>query len=564
MYFGYNDQFQQKNQILVMLSIMIFTFYSQTPIKLKAVYEDVQLRWFFDFVGSASDATPELIDINNDSYMDVLLLDDQGILYAVDGRTGLAIWELNFGIIDTHVKQRLSDLDSDGLCELVITYANGSVFIVNPYNVTVIAKINLFTGYSPFSMPCISDVDNDSLKEIFLAAKNGFGYLLKFNATEELPLSLIWKLDLDLNPKIYPVMIDTNNDSFEDIIVGSFDGYIYSISSIDKKILFRYYLNLTDYSQFSVLDIDNDGVLEIITTRGNELIIFSSDTGNLEDVEEIYDEADQIVLQNVFDIDYDSKYEFIMQYYYLFTKKSIDYITVGEIIVDDDFDLKKHTEETDTYNNVKQKNLPLWSYVADLNGDFWLDFAFTSFAGVTIYSSGANKFIFTLDGSNLAPIPPYLYDFDKDGVLELLLIEDFGRVNLYDFNNINYGNAVIPFRISENNNAADQIQDYDNDGLSNLLEMILGTNALNNDSDNDSLNDYYEVKKKYNPLSIDTDGDGLNDPDELKMGLSPRKRDSDGDGWIDASDPIPTINNYFVIGGVVAIIVIIALVIYLR
>ena len=48
------------------------------------------------------------------------------------------------------------------------------------------------------------------------------------------------------------------------------------------------------------------------------------------------------------------------------------------------------------------------------------------------------------------------------------------------------------------------------------------------------------------------------------MGLSPRKRDSDGDGWIDASDPIPTINNYFVIGGVVAIIVIIALVIYLR
>lgn len=60
--------------------------------------------------------------------------------------------------------------------------------------------------------------------------------------------------------------------------------------------------------------------------------------------------------------------------------------------------------------------------------------------------------------------------------------------------------------------------DMDGDGLTNSVELSIGTDPLLADSDLDTLNDGDEVNiYASNPLSSDTDGDGISDGDEINI-----------------------------------------------
>ncbi len=77
--------------------------------------------------------------------------------------------------------------------------------------------------------------------------------------------------------------------------------------------------------------------------------------------------------------------------------------------------------------------------------------------------------------------------------------------------------------------------DSDADGLTDLIEIDLGTDPFNPDTDGDGLSDFDEVNT-YNtdPILVDTDGDGLSDFDEATVHTSdPNNIDSDGDGLTD-------------------------------
>lgn len=77
----------------------------------------------------------------------------------------------------------------------------------------------------------------------------------------------------------------------------------------------------------------------------------------------------------------------------------------------------------------------------------------------------------------------------------------------------------------------DGAYDSDKDGLSNYEEYTLGTDPLTADSDHDGLSDGDEVNTYgTDPLKSDTDGDGLSDGDEIALGLNPLVVDTNGDG----------------------------------
>ncbi len=80
-----------------------------------------------------------------------------------------------------------------------------------------------------------------------------------------------------------------------------------------------------------------------------------------------------------------------------------------------------------------------------------------------------------------------------------------------------------------------EVDDDDEDGLTNVLEERFGTDPHFADTDKDGLKDGEEVNRyKTDPLKADTDGDGLTDGDEvLKYRTDPAQTDTDGDGLSD-------------------------------
>lgn len=79
--------------------------------------------------------------------------------------------------------------------------------------------------------------------------------------------------------------------------------------------------------------------------------------------------------------------------------------------------------------------------------------------------------------------------------------------------------------------------DDDNDRLTDVEEVALGTDPLREDTDGDGLSDFEEVRTHgTNPLLGDQDADGLNDRLEVALGTDFDNPDTDGDGIEDGDE----------------------------
>ena len=74
--------------------------------------------------------------------------------------------------------------------------------------------------------------------------------------------------------------------------------------------------------------------------------------------------------------------------------------------------------------------------------------------------------------------------------------------------------------------AVDGIGDSDHDGLTDLTELLLGTNPFNADSDGDGLSDGDEISHGTDPHNADSDDDGVNDGEEITTHLNPLVKDN--------------------------------------
>lgn len=138
------------------------------------------------------------------------------------------------------------------------------------------------------------------------------------------------------------------------------------------------------------------------------------------------------------------------------------------------------------------------------------------------------------------------FDNDNDGItnkIELYLGTNIDKVDtdedgINDYMELYYD--LNPLSIdSDNNSVLDGDEDLDSDMLTILEEFQYGTDNLREDTDGDGLTDYDEIYVYgTDPLTADTDNDGISDGSEIKIGMNPVTIDSDNDGESDSEEKV--------------------------
>ncbi len=133
-------------------------------------------------------------------------------------------------------------------------------------------------------------------------------------------------------------------------------------------------------------------------------------------------------------------------------------------------------------------------------------------------------------------------DSDKDELPNIYEIcigtnaynEDTDGDGLSDFVEV-FKLALDPLKKdTDDNGVMDGDEDGDEDQLTNLQEIKLGTEPGDADTDGDEVKDGEEVNGHgTDPLKEDTDGDTLTDGDDVTLGFSPLKEDTDDNGVTD-------------------------------
>lgn len=155
-----------------------------------------------------------------------------------------------------------------------------------------------------------------------------------------------------------------------------------------------------------------------------------------------------------------------------------------------------------------------------------------------------------LDSDDLAWLENYLllrvksfpvydnFDSDGDGLSNYIEVQftetspnnaDTDGDGLSDYIEVIHTLTDPKERESVEKGVSDADIDSDEDGISNIDEIKLGSSPSSEDTDMDGLDDGYEMNiLKTNPIKADTDDDGLNDYEETQLGLNPLKPATDG------------------------------------
>jgi outer membrane protein OmpA-like peptidoglycan-associated protein len=142
---------------------------------------------------------------------------------------------------------------------------------------------------------------------------------------------------------------------------------------------------------------------------------------------------------------------------------------------------------------------------------------------------------------------PLNTDTDSDGLSDFAEVATYGSDPL-DPDTDNGGSIdgeEVLLDGTDPNDGDDDLLDSDNDGLTNAIEIRLGTDPFNQDTDGDLVSDgeedanqngVWDGAPETNPLDPDSDDDGLHDGLEAFYGTDPFDPDSEDDGLEDGAE----------------------------
>ncbi len=251
--------------------------------------EDGSLLWQFETESSSSphrgfQASALLHDINGDGINDILVGSLDFHFYAFNGPNGDVIWRSEIFEHFIRASSPIGDIDLDGDLEVVVVDNHAIVRVYNA--VTGFLEWENTIGYGVEATPVIADVDGDGYGEIilFTIGRKGLGIsgdavVLNHDGTE------LWRSSVHTYFYTSPTVLDIDGDGLVDIIGGdSNDHTIIAYKGTDGTILWETVLPDSIWSQAPLVtaDIDSDGVIEVIAGAYPNLYCLSTVDGSIE------------------------------------------------------------------------------------------------------------------------------------------------------------------------------------------------------------------------------------------------------------------------------------------
>ena len=350
---------------------------------------------------------------------------------------GGVLWtyKTNGSIVSTPA---FSDLDDDGLLEVIVGSGDGNVYVLNGEDGSLLWRFA--TGGSIHSSPAVGDLDNDGFPEIVFGSNDGNVYAL--NGEDG---SLLWNYSVKGLPDRSPSIADLDGDGIVEVVFVSNEyslpylhivggvSYVYVVGGADGELVwFRECLEAI--SSPAVGDLNGDGILDVAVYNSiDQIYVFSGLNGSLlwsEKFHSGYMYSASLGSLTMFDyspvlgdINNDGKLELIP-----FKNRVNVFSWNGELLLDTVGNITKFKEGNFYYKNESNG----WGIPAlgDVDKDGDIDIVSIGVSGVYIYVPEKQlfKLIKLWDFSNIIVAHPSLADFTGDKTPEIVAYDTRGYI----------------------------------------------------------------------------------------------------------------------------------------
>ncbi|MBN2031251.1 VCBS repeat-containing protein [bacterium] len=491
---------------------------------------------------------PSIIDLDHDGRLDLFVGQEEGTIshyeQETEGSSQFTFVTREFNDIDvgTYSSPCFTDLTGNGLYDLIIGKNDGHLVHYEQDAVGSTTFVLITDDFNEidaggWSVPTFVDLDNDDLLDLIIGNQNG--YLQHYEQNTTGSTTFQWVSDslsgIDVGGHATPSFTDLDDDDLLDLVIGEDSGKLshYEQDAVGSTHFVMVTENLSDidvyyYSAPHLVDLDGDGLLDMIVGNFWGLVShYEQGATGSEDFDLISDQMLDIIgvgshsAPSLTDLDGDDLLDLIvgnlngyLSHYEQDAENSIYFTLMADSLSGIVFGNYATPCFTDLDGDgladliIGQANGTLAHYEQDAEGSISFVLVSESFNGIDIGDDSA----------------PCFTDLDSDGLLDLVIGEEDGKLNHYEQDGEGSFNFSL---ISENLGGIDVCEwsgpcftDLDDDGL---LDLIVGIHSgyLNHYEQNaPGSSDFTRIEYYFNDVDVsvlpkpvfgDINGDGLED-----------------------------------------------------